>query len=122
MKEQNEIEIAILPVVGKLLNGYSKSFRRTFYEGNIRERFVFYEEILREAIDFGQITPDTFSQEDRDTITKFFLYLDIMDKNSMKCPDCKTEVKVGKTVAGYPTYFCSRCNCYIPEEKLVKVI
>ena len=45
-----EREIKLLAEIGKLLNGYSKTFRKMFYEIELPERVVWLEEVYREAL------------------------------------------------------------------------
>jgi len=45
-----EREMKLLTECGKLLNGYSKSFRNTWAELNLPDRVVWLEELYREAL------------------------------------------------------------------------
>ncbi len=50
MTNQKEInkEMELLPIVGKILNGYSKTFRQEFCDKPIVERIKMYEQIIEE--------------------------------------------------------------------------
>jgi len=45
-----EREIKLLAEIGKLFNGYSKAFRKMFYEIELPERVAWLEEVYREAL------------------------------------------------------------------------
>ena len=45
-----EREIKLLAEIGKLFNGYSKAFRKMFYEIELPDRVAWFEEVYREAL------------------------------------------------------------------------